>query len=107
MSLPVLYRRRPRDHTTTSAALEVEMAWAESGSLWRRGCLETAIAVWRTRTDIHDPAGWVVYLLRQRRDHGWTLPLPTPISDGIVSRLPLPDGAITPVASLFPGSNPN
>jgi hypothetical protein len=43
--------------------------------------VETAIADGRSRQGIRDLAGWVVYLLRQRRDHGWTPPPPAPRAD--------------------------
>ena len=36
--------------------------------------VEAAIADGRARGGIRDLAGWVVYLLRQQRDHGWTPP---------------------------------
>jgi hypothetical protein len=38
--------------------------------------VEAAIADGRARQGIRDLAGWVVYLLRQRRDHGWAPPPP-------------------------------
>jgi hypothetical protein len=43
--------------------------------------VEAAIADGRARQGIRDLAGWVVYLLRQRRDHGWTPPPPAPRAD--------------------------
>lgn len=43
--------------------------------------VEQAIADGQARPGIRDLAGWVVYLLRQRRDSGWTPPLPTPRPD--------------------------
>ena len=43
--------------------------------------IEAAIADGQARQGIRDLAGWVVYLLRQRRDHGWTPPPPAPRPD--------------------------
>ena len=43
--------------------------------------VEAAIADGRSRGGIRDLAGWVVYLLRQRRDHDWTPPPPAPRAD--------------------------
>lgn len=43
--------------------------------------VEVAIADGKARGGIRDLAGWVVYLLRQRRDHGWTPPAPAPRAD--------------------------
>jgi hypothetical protein len=43
--------------------------------------VEAAIADGRARQGIRDLAGWVVYLLRQRRDHGWTPPPPVARAD--------------------------
>jgi hypothetical protein len=43
--------------------------------------VEAAIADGRARQGIRDLAGWVVYLLRQHRDHGWTPPPPAPHAD--------------------------
>lgn len=43
--------------------------------------VEAAIADGRARDGIRDLAGWVVYLLRQHRDHGWTPPPPAPRAD--------------------------
>jgi hypothetical protein len=43
--------------------------------------VEYAIADGRTRQGIRDLASWVVYLLRQRRDHGWMPPPPMPRAD--------------------------
>jgi hypothetical protein len=43
--------------------------------------VEHAIADGRARQGIRDLAGWVVYVLRQRRDHGWSPPPPVPRVD--------------------------
>ena len=43
--------------------------------------VEVAIADGLARQGIRDLAGWVVYLLRQRRDHGWTPPPPVARAD--------------------------
>jgi hypothetical protein len=43
--------------------------------------VEAAIADGRARQGIRDLAGWVVYLLRQRRDHGWSPPPHEPRPD--------------------------
>jgi hypothetical protein len=43
--------------------------------------VEAAIADGRARQGIRDLAGWVVYLLRQRRDHGWAPAPPAPPPD--------------------------
>ena len=43
--------------------------------------IQAAIRDGQARPDVRDLAGWVVYLLRNARDHGWRIQPPTPRPD--------------------------
>jgi hypothetical protein len=68
---------------TTRLLRTIDVRPAQQIELANMPCtaVETAIADGRARQGIRDLAGWVVYLLRQRRDHGWMPPPPTPRAD--------------------------
>ena len=65
------------DATRLLRAIEVRLAQQIELAGLALTTVEAAIADGRVRQGIRDLAGWVVYLLRQHRDHGWR-PSPAP-----------------------------
>lgn len=67
--------------TVRLAAIQVRPAQQRELADTPLAAVERAIADGQARPGIRDLAGWVVYLLRQRRDSGWAPAPPTPRPD--------------------------